>query len=201
MPNWSLKGWKKASGNDPVTLTRAFGIKKGTISFPKLQATLPGQVDTSLKQTQAAGVSGAVNVPAKGPVMFKVYKALRSAGASPVQAAGIMGNMLNESGFRPQVSAMDSNGAMSYGLVQWNAASYPTAPSLITGTENEAIDKQIRFLVQTGGLRAASGSTASAAGGNFAANYERCQGCQPGGAQWAQRSANAANIFRQFGGK
>lgn len=40
MPDWSMKGWT----NGPVTLQQAFGIKKGTVSFQPLVATLPGQV-------------------------------------------------------------------------------------------------------------------------------------------------------------
>lgn len=125
----------------------------------------------------------------------QIWDELINAGASPVQAAGIMGNMMNESSFNPEANAVDSNGARSYGLIQWNAASYPSASSLVTGNPLEDMRRQIRFLVQTGGLHAASGASASQAGGAFAANYERCQGCQPGGTQWSERSANASSIF------
>lgn len=123
-----------------------------------------------------------------------IWNALLSAGASSVQAAGIMGNFIAESSLNPETDAMDTNGYRVYGLASWNAASYPQASSLVTGNPAQDIVSQIQFLTQTGGLQAASGSTVSDTAGNFAANYERCNGCQPGGSQWTQRIANAEQV-------
>jgi hypothetical protein len=53
----------------------------------------------------------------------------------------------------------------------------------------------VRFLAQTGGLKAARGTTVQEAASNFAANYERCAGCQPGGPQNSSRVANAVRFL------
>lgn len=126
-----------------------------------------------------------------------IWNALIAAGASPIQAAGIMGNMFFESSLNPEANAVDSNGYRSYGLIQWNSApgNYPNASSLVTGNPQKDTASQITFLAQTGGFRAASGSTASEAGGNFAANYERCASCQSGGNQYNMRASKAADFF------
>lgn len=124
-----------------------------------------------------------------------IWKELIRQGASSTEAAGIMGNMIMESSLNVESAAMDSNGAMAYGLVSWNAASYPHASTLVTGNPQQDLTSQVTFLAQTGGFRAARGATASQAGGNFAANYERCQGCQPGGVPWKERAANAVKML------
>lgn len=140
------------------------------------------------------GVLVAGNVSTKD-----IWDALINAGASSAQAAGIMGNMQYESSFNVETGlgghAIDSNGYPVYGLVSWNAASYPNASALVTGNPAQDLINQVKFLVQSGGLRAASGSTAAQTGGNFAANYEKCQGCQAGGSQYNMRSSAAVSIF------
>ena len=124
----------------------------------------------------------------------QIYDALTAAGASTNQAIGIMANAINESSLDPEAAAMDTNGYMSYGLNQWNAASYPGASSLVTGNPVKDLKAQVKFLATTGGFQAANGSSAAAAAGNFVANYERCQGCQPGGSQYQARTGNAATV-------
>jgi hypothetical protein len=123
-----------------------------------------------------------------------IWDALESAGASAVQAAGIMGNMIHESSLNPESAATDSNGYMSYGLAQWNAQDYPDAGRLVTGNAAADLKAQIDYLTQTGGLQAAAGTTVSETASGFAANYERCQGCAAGGAQNAARVASAATV-------
>lgn len=59
--DWSMKGWTKG----PVTLQQAFGITKGTVKFPPLQATLPSQVSQS--QQQSRGGPGARGGPVTAP--------------------------------------------------------------------------------------------------------------------------------------
>lgn len=133
--------------------------------------------------------------PDNAPVTPRdIWDALEAAGASSVQAAAIMGNMIAESSLNPEANAEDTNGARSYGLVQWNAASYSNASSLVTGHPQRDLRDQIRFLALTGGFHAASGSTVAQAASSFAAGYERCQGCQSGGPQNTTRQANAATV-------
>jgi Phage tail lysozyme len=125
-----------------------------------------------------------------------IWKALRNSGASAVQAAGIMGNWISESGLDPESHAQDSNGYVSYGLAQWNTApgNYPAAGTLVTGDAKADLNAQVRFLAQTGGLAAAKGSTPQQAAASYAANYERCQTCAGGGAQSTTRQAQAATV-------
>lgn len=128
---------------------------------------------------------------AGGVTPRQIYQALISAGASTVQAIGIMANSINESGLNPEsVNRQDPNGG-SYGFVQQNGGQYA---GLVTGNPAKDLGQQVRVVAQNGGFRAASGSSPAAAAGNFAANYERCVGCQPGGAQYNQRVANAAIV-------
>jgi hypothetical protein len=123
----------------------------------------------------------------------QIYQALINAGASTTAAIGIMANMINESSLNPE-AVQQGVSDPGYGLVQWEASSYPGAPSLVTGNPAKDLVAQVKFLAQTGGFAAASGSTASAAAANFANNYERCATCQPGGAQYQGRVANAATV-------
>jgi len=134
------------------------------------------------------------SLPESGPVTPReVYQLLINAGASTVQAAGIMANMINESSLDPEAvqSGVSDPG---YGLVQWEDSSYPGASGLVTGNAQNDARAQVNYLAQTGGFKAASGSTPSQAAANFAANYERCATCQPGQAQYGSRVANAATV-------
>ena len=132
---------------------------------------------------------------ATAPVTPKdIWDELEATGASSIQAAAIMGNWIAESKLDPESHVIDSNGQPSYGLAQWNAASYPDAHSLVTGHPTADLVAQVRFAAQTGAFKAASGSTVQQAAKNFAARYERCAQCQPGGAQNAYRQAQAALV-------
>lgn len=128
----------------------------------------------------------------------QVYQALLAHGYSSIQAIGIMANMYKESGIDPEASAMDSNGYRSYGLVQWNAASYPNAGKMVTGNATADINRQVAALASSAASgprsKAASGSSASAVAGNWAAGFERCASCQPGGSQYASRTAFASTV-------
>lgn len=120
-----------------------------------------------------------------------IYHELISQGASTIEALGIMANMINESGFNPE--AVGDQGT-SFGLVQQHGSySY-----LVTGDPAADMRRQIQTLKGLGGFSAASGNTPQDAAGNFAANYERCVGCQSGGAQWSSRRANAATVVGYF---
>ena len=116
-----------------------------------------------------------------------IWDALEQAGASTVQAAGIMANMISESSLDPE--AIGDNGT-SFGLVQ----DHGDYSYLVTGNPAADMRAQITNMVNRGGLRAASGSTPQEVAGNFAARYEICVGCQPGGDQYNGRVANAATV-------
>ena len=118
----------------------------------------------------------------------QIYQALINSGASTVQAIGIMANMINESSLNPE--AVGDQGT-SFGLVQQHGMQYAT---LVSNNPPADMAAQIKVLAQNGGISAASGSTGGQAAGNFAANYERCVGCQAGGDQYNQRVANAATV-------
>lgn len=195
---WDAKNWTTGK----TTFFNALGLNQisSKIKFPSLNASL-----TQAAQT-AVPAPGTSNTPAGGggaPVstggaagMKGIYNALRSAGASPVQAVGIIANAMNESSLDPE--AIGDNGN-SFGFVQFNRNSYPNAPSLVTGDRQRDIDAQVRFLVQVGGLRAASGSSPDQIAGNFAANFEKCVGCEIGGAQNNSRVSNVVTVLKTLG--
>jgi hypothetical protein len=122
---------------------------------------------------------------------LQIYKALLAAGASTIQAIGIMANSINESGLNPEATnPADGNGG-SYGFVQQNGGQYAT---LVTGNPVADLAAQIKVVAVNGGFAAASGTTPAQAAGNFASGYEKCVGCQAGGAQYNSRVANAATV-------
>jgi Phage tail lysozyme len=123
-----------------------------------------------------------------GVTPAQIYKELISLGASTNQAIGIMANMINESGFNPE--AVGDQGT-SFGLVQQHGA----YGYLVTGNPVADMQAQLKLLVQNGGLGAAGSGSASSAAGNFAANYEKCVGCQPGGSQYNARVGNVGNLL------
>jgi|SRR5215469_2813621 len=116
-----------------------------------------------------------------------IYQDLLNAGASTTQAGGILANAINESNISPE--AVGDQGT-SFGFVQ----EHGNYSYLVTGSPQTDINAQIALLQQQGAFSAASGSTIAQAAGNFAANFEKCVGCQPGGAQYQQRVANAATV-------
>lgn len=118
----------------------------------------------------------------------QVYQALINAGASTVQAIGIMANGVAESGLDPE--AIGDQGT-SFGTWQQHGAGYA---GLVTGNPQADLAAQVKVVAQNGGFAAASGSNAGEAAGNFSANYERCTTCQPGQASYNQRVANAATV-------
>lgn len=132
-----------------------------------------------------------------GVAPLDIYKALIGVGFSSIQAEGIMGNMIAESSLDPEVDVVDSNGARSYGLCSWNAASYPNAGSLVTGNPAADMARQVSFLRSTASGMAITGSTAEDVAGNFAAYYEVCSTCSVGNTGtngWSTRRGYAAEV-------
>jgi hypothetical protein len=144
------------------------------------------------------GQGGSSAGTSKGYTVQALYAQLLSAGASTVQAIGMMANAINESSLDPEANASDPTDtdpdARAYGLWQFNTGTYPDAAKLVTGHPMQDMEAQVTYLIQHGGLQAASGTTFSETAGNFAANFERCDGCQPGGAQYQQRVDNASTV-------
>jgi hypothetical protein len=128
-----------------------------------------------------------------------IWRALRAAGYSQVQAAGVMGNMQNESAFNVETNWPDVNGFHAYGLISWNAAFYPHAPSLVTGDQWADLARQVRYLHRhtrrvTKGLR---GSTAAEVASNWSDYVEACAGCAFGDYQNSRRQAIAVIIYQE----
>src|SRR5579864_5191644 len=127
---------------------------------------------------------------------LQVYRALIKAGFSTVQAIGIIANGIAESGLNPEAAVMDSNGFMSYGIWQFNAKSYPNAASLVTGNCPRDLAAQVGLVKASASGQALAGSTGGQVAGNFARYFERCATCQPGGASYKARVANAATVAK-----
>lgn len=139
--------------------------------------------------------------PTTGPVTPReIYQLLLNAGFSSVQAAGIMGNMIHESGLNPESGGIDSNGYWAGGLISWNTAGYTGARSLVTGNPQADVRSQIKYLVtSTNGLKAGTaGSTPYQVGANFAEHVEVCSTCGPqGGPNGTQvRAASAQTVYQ-----
>lgn len=188
---WDMKNWETGK----VTLLQAMGLN-WKVTYPKLHASLAEQAQA--QQNAATGKTGNISTGGASG-MRGLFNALRSAGASPAQAVGLIANAMNESSLDPEARAMDSNGYYSNGLWQFNEASYPDSGSLVTGNPAKDMIAQIQYLIRVGGLRAASGNQPGQIAGNFAANFEGCQGCQPGGDQYNSRVGNAAIVQQQLG--
>jgi hypothetical protein len=124
-----------------------------------------------------------------------IWNALISAGAAPVSAAGILGNIMQESGGDPELHVMDSNGAYSWGLVMFNDAGAGAGHDYrqyITGNVEQDIVNQVRLLVSEGGLQAAVGSTPQEAAANFMNSFERPAAAY---ANEANRVNSAGDVF------
>lgn len=126
-----------------------------------------------------------------------IYNALLKEGFSTAQAVGIMANMIAESRLNPEARARDTNGYYSNGLVQFNESSYPGSRQLVTGNCKADIAAQVHWIKAYANGAALKGSSGSEVAGNFAANFERCQGCQAGSTYpngWSTRVANATTV-------
>jgi hypothetical protein len=143
---------------------------------------------------------GQYRIPTSGPVTPReIYQLLINKGLSTVQAIGVMGNMYAESHLSPESGGIDSNGYWAGGLISWNTAGYTNARQLVTGDPQKDVRAQIDYLfTSTNGMSAGLvGSTPQEVAGNFAANVEKCQGCQPGSNYsngWAARRGYATLI-------
>jgi Phage tail lysozyme len=108
------------------------------------------------------------------PYAETIWNGLLAKGATPIQAAGMMGNMVQESSLNPENDAIDINGSRSIGIVSWNQAPgvYHNAAELLTGNPTVDITNQIAAL--EGVFSAASGPDPATAASNFMNNFEHC---------------------------
>lgn len=159
------------------------------------QAQANADARLGIKVSGSSGPSGPVT-PSGGCGPKAIYTQLLAAGFSTVQAVGVMANMIAESGpgLDPEARVVDSNGRFSNGLVQFNEASYPDSGKLVTGNCAQDIIQQIGYLKSHVSGQALNGATGAQVASNFAANFERCVGCQSGGSQNSIRTANAAKV-------
>ena len=126
----------------------------------------------------------------------QVYDALIAAGFNRSQAAGIMGNIANEDSSFDQEVINPAGPAAGVGLVQWETTFYPAARGYVTGNAARDLAVQIQAIKTAARGLNLSGSAQQVAG-TWAADFEKCAGCQPGGAQYIARQANAGRIYQQ----
>lgn len=181
------------------------GATSRVVSAPSASAAIAGNPGFTVAgpfASQAAATSfshggspaPAASAPAGGCGPQAIYQALLSAGFSTVQAVGVMANAIAESRLSPEASVIDSNGLRSNGLFQFNEGSYPDSGRLVTGNCAHDIVQQVGYLKAHVSGAALNGTTGAQVAANFAANFERCVGCQAGGSQNSIRAANAATV-------
>jgi Phage tail lysozyme len=143
------------------------------------------------------GGAGTYVPPTTGPVTPReIYQLLINAGASTIQAIGIMANMVYESNLNPESGGTDTNGYWAGGLISWNGVAYPNNRSLVTGNPQADVRAQVKYLfTSTNNIKQGlQGSTAQQVAENFARYVETCSTCQPGGQQYQARGAEAATV-------
>jgi Phage tail lysozyme len=123
----------------------------------------------------------------------ELYDALTGAGFDKSQAIGLMANAWHESGFDQEV--INPAGPQSgVGLFQWQTTDYPAAARYVTGNPARDLQTQVQAIRNDTRRLNLSGSAQQVAG-TVAADFERCAGCQPGGAQYAARTGTAGSLW------
>lgn len=156
----------------------------------------------------------------------KAFNYFTANGYTPQQAAGIVANMIHESGVEPArlqstppgtvTHASDAVGSSSgWGIVQWTPAGKMIQPSFQAGNDDakvESLEFQLDFLnKQLNGdgpvPEGAAGTAVKAATGvedaavAFAQKYERFAGSENlGDPEYGERKATAREVFSTYGG-
>lgn len=126
----------------------------------------------------------------------QVYQELIGNGFSSAEAAGIMGNLQNESGFNPE--ARNPAGPQAgLGLAQWETTFYPQAAGWVTGNVSRDMTAQVNAITDEFRSLGLRGGSPGQVAGEWASQFEKCAGCEPGGAQYNARVSNAQSIFNQ----
>jgi hypothetical protein len=117
-----MNGWKKA-GDSGVTLQEAFGIKKGTIKFPALQAQLPG-LTASAKAGSPGASGGSAGTPKNTTDAANAQLGQQMAAAvgwTGAQWTALNNIVMSESGWDVTISNGGSHGyqpGKAYGIPQ-----------------------------------------------------------------------------------
>ena len=122
---WALS---RRFGTTVDALVRANHIANPNLIYAGAQLKVPGQADTfepakkppprrDPPSTSTGSVSGIENRPGVAGNAMQTIKFFMSKGLTRAQAAGIAGNLLHESGFRPNAVG---DGGTSFGIAQWH---------------------------------------------------------------------------------
>lgn len=165
-------------------------------SLKDRRATFESQIEGASINTRT--VAGATGTASEQQAM----QFLISKGLTPAQAAGIVGNLVHESGGM-NTRALGDNGT-AYGLAQWRGDRQDNLRSFASarGTGADDMTTQLEFMwkemQERGDLaRVQAQSTAAGAAEAFARHYERPQGVDGPLAQmagWSDRLANANRL-------
>jgi hypothetical protein len=156
----------------------------------------------------------------------KAFNFFASNGYSKEQAAGIVGNMIHESGVEPARLQSTPPGTITHasdakdnpngwGIVQWTPAGKMIRPSLAAGHDDatiESLEFQLNFLKSqleggtdipepVAGVKLKAATTVEAAAVAFGQYYERFAGSEDlNNPRYAQRKTAAREVFETFGG-
>lgn len=154
----------------------------------------------SINPSATANSSGFTPVTSEGGNEQTIWTFLIGKGLQPFMAAGIMGNLQQESSFNPNLT-----GASGLGIAQWIGDRRTAVDAYAASVKlpDTSLSVQLNYLWKelTSNYSAAlsavqSSTTASAAAAAFEANYEKASG----GGDLPQRQTNAEAILTQFGG-
>lgn len=136
----------------------------------------------------------------------QAYQYLIAQGYSPVAAAGIVGNLVQESGVNPTVNPGDSGSA--HGIAQWRGDRWSGLQDYAKqnrGSTNDLntqlgyLDYELRNRYGDTYQKVMNARTPGEAAGAFALGYERPKGAETGIASnvdgWQNRLQSANNLF------
>ena len=102
-------------------------------------------VQALFSKNPTAGTTGDGFTISGNSVEEKVWNSLISAGYSPIAAAGVMGNIYQESRFNPD---LHQSGGNAYGLLQWKKRKKAyLAYASSKGVSSSDVDTQIEFML------------------------------------------------------
>jgi hypothetical protein len=115
--SYAMDEWTKGK----VTLAQAFGITKGTVKFPSLNAKLPTAAAQAGAKGKAADISGTAPTNAKKYSQRQLQQLWVQAGGNPAYALMASAIAMAESGGNAGATDNDSNGTVDRGLWQINS--------------------------------------------------------------------------------
>ncbi|GAA1566249.1 hypothetical protein GCM10009789_19650 [Kribbella sancticallisti] len=196
--------------------------ESGTLKQVDPTDSLKADTSASSSSGGACGCDGLVGSNNQA----KAFNFFASNGYSKEQAAGIVGNMIHESGVEPARLQSTPPGTITHasdakdnpngwGIVQWTPAGKMIKPSLEAGHDDatiESLEFQLNFLKSqleggtdipeaNAGTKLKATSTVEAAAVAFGQYYERFAGSEDlSNPRYAQRKTAAREVFDTFGG-